>query len=71
MTLVLVGVMFVVLGLVIELAMGSFRHWLDWTWPRSHLPVAGEWLKLMCARVGTVIGAGFVVAGLISTMVDQ
>jgi len=62
----LFGVFLVLLGVVIELSMGSFRHWTDWRWPRREHPIGGTWIKVICGRVGTIVGVVAIVGGALS-----
>jgi hypothetical protein len=54
--LFLFGAYLVLFGVTIELGMGSFRHWTDWSWPRRARPIGGTWVKIILGRTGTIVG---------------
>jgi hypothetical protein len=66
MGVLLFGLFLVLLGAAIELSMGSVRHWTDWSWPRRERPIGGTWVKVICGRVGTVVGVVAIIIGAVS-----
>jgi hypothetical protein len=54
------------LGVAIEAAMGSFRNWTDWSWPRHARPIGGTCVKIILGRGGLLVGVACVFLGAVS-----
>jgi hypothetical protein len=68
MAILIFGVLMVLLGVTIELSMGSFDHWMDWSWPKRRHPVGGAWVKVICGRIGTILGVAAIIFGGLEVM---
>lgn len=62
------GVLMSLLGVGIELQMGSFRHWWDWGWPRREHPFVGVWGKVIGARISLILGIAAILIGVIGLL---